>query len=331
MNAGGGLVDLSSVSTMNRSEYGAQDVGETSPQSRSVAEPARRDPPLHQKVGMLVSLSCAAGLGLGVHAQLYEDRFWQIAGVSVLVPMVLWWVGHWWVSRPYRHLAEQAERISKTGMRSALKHLPVGRRDEIGRIAQSLHAMGVHVTRSNLQTLTLRRTLDQRITSATRRATTELSRLVMQDALTGLGNRRFLDEHVGATFDAAEASGTDLACVMIDLDHFKRVNDTLGHEAGDHLLVFLGGLIRATTRPDDMAVRLGGDEFVLVMPGADQHRGKELMEQVRKLFVRQTRAMFPDVKELDISYGVSSLEADKPKDASALMRLADRRLYAMKH
>lgn len=285
---------------------------------------------MRHKVGLLVALACAAGLGLGVFAERFDGVFWRIAGCSVLVLWVLWWLAGWWVSRPYQRLADHAERLSRTGLTGALRLLPIGRRDEVGRIAKSLHTMGVAITRSHMEALSLRRTLDQRVVTATRRATVELSRLVMRDALTDLGNRRFLDEHLVPLFDSAKASDTDLACVMMDLDHFKLVNDTLGHEAGDHLLVFLAGLIRATSRHDDLAVRLGGDEFVLIMPGTDHERAEKVGQLVRKLFTRQAYTMFPNSRMLDISFGVSSLKADAPEDSSALMRLADKRLYAMK-
>jgi diguanylate cyclase (GGDEF)-like protein len=298
--------------------------------SHSAPEPVRQDPPLQHKLGLLVLLACASGLGLGVYAERFDGLFWRIAGCAVLVLAVLWWVGQWWVIQPYRRLADQAERVSRTGLTSSLRYLPVGRRDEVGRIAKALHTMGVSITRSHMETLSLRRTLDQRVVNATRRATTELSRLVMRDALTDLGNRRFLDENLDSLFTSAKNSDTDLACVMLDLDNFKLVNDTLGHEAGDHLLVFLGGMIRATSRQDDLAVRLGGDEFVLIMPGSDHNRAEQAAQLIRKLFTRQAYTMFPNSRTLDVSYGVSSLMADSPEDPGALMRLADQRLYKMK-
>lgn len=298
--------------------------------SRSPADPTRRDPPLQHKLALLVALGCVSGLGLGVYAEHYRELFWRIAGGVVVVLAALCWMGRWWVASPYRKLADQAERLSRTGLTSALRVLPVGRRDEVGRIAKALHAMGVAGTRSHMEALSLRRTLDQRVVSATRRATTELSRLVMRDALTDLGNRRFLDENLGRLFDSAGASGTDLACVMLDLDNFKLVNDTLGHEAGDHLLVFLAGLIRATSRHDDLAVRLGGDEFVLIMPGSDLARADQVAKLIRKLFTRQAYTMFPNSRMLDVSYGLSTLKSDRPADPGALMRLADQRLYEMK-
>ena len=291
----------------------------------------RNDPPMLQKMWLLVTVACVAGIGLGVYAERSVDMYWHIVGCSLIVLCVLWWVCQWWIVHPIKHLAEQTERISRTGLTSALRLLPVGRRDEVGRIAKAVHTMGVNVSRSHMETSALRRTLDQRVVKATRRATIELSRLVMRDALTNLGNRRFMDEQLKPLFDSSKESNTDLSCVMLDLDKFKQVNDTLGHEAGDHLLVFLGGLIRATCRHDDIAVRLGGDEFVVFMPGSDSDRARQAAEHIRKLFTRQAHTMFPNSQMLDVSYGVASLLADKPDNSCDLMRLADQRLYMMKH
>ncbi len=330
VKTGSVIADLQYVTTLSRSDKTPVVVPTDPPPSHSAPEPVRQDPPLQHKLGLLVSLACAAGLGLGVYAERFDGVFWRIAGCAVLVLMLLWWVGQWWVSQPYRKLADQAERVSRTGLTSALRYLPVGRRDELGRIAKALHTMGVSITRSHMEALSLRRTLDQRVVNATRRATTELSRLVMRDALTDLGNRRFLDENLGNLLTSAKDSDTDLACVMLDLDNFKLVNDTLGHEAGDHLLVFLGGLIRATSRHDDLAVRLGGDEFILIMPGSDRDRAEQAGQLIRKLFTRQAYTMFPNTRMLDVSYGVATLKADRPEDPSALMRLADKKLYKMK-
>lgn len=324
------MTDLPYVSTLTPSESPPVVTAADPPPSHSSAEPVRDDPPLQHKLSLLITVACFAGLGLGIFAERFDDMFWRFIGCAFFVMAVLWWVGLWWVSKPYHKLADQAERVSRTGLTSSLRSLPVGRRDEVGRIAKVLHAMGVSITRSHMEAQSLRRTLDQRVVNATRKATTELSRLVMRDALTDLGNRRFLEENLDSLFASAKESDTNLACVMMDLDKFKQVNDTLGHEAGDHLLVFLGGLIRATSRHDDLAVRLGGDEFVLVMPGSDYDRAEKAGQMIRKLFTRQAYTMFPNIQMLDLSYGIATLKGDRPDDPTELMRVADQRLYDMK-
>ncbi len=319
-----------SSTTIEPEQVQAPEASPRTHSSRTRTDPTRYDPPLQHKVGLLVTLACVGGFGLGIYAEHFDDAFWKFSGLLVLGMGVLWWLSGWWVSLPIKKLADQSERLSRTGLASTLRHLPVGRRDEIGRIAKSLHTMGVIATRSHMEARSLRSTLDQRVVNATKRATSDLKRLVMRDPLTDLGNRRFLNENLELLFESAKASGTDLICVMIDLDHFKRVNDQLGHEAGDHLLVFLAGLIRATSRHDDLAVRLGGDEFVLVMPGTDYARAAEIVAMIHKLFTRQAHTMFPNCKGLDLSYGIASLLSDDCPDTKTLLRTADQRLYASK-
>jgi len=298
---------------------------------RAKPDVARMDLPIHQKIVMVVALGCVGGFGFGVYAQRYDGAFWHLVVALMLGFFVLCWLTGWWIVAPIGKLSDQAERLSRTGLTSALKALPVGRSDEIGRIAKALHDMGVATTKGYLETQTLRRNMDHQIAVATRRATNELSRLVMCDALTDLNNRRFLDIKKADLFDQVNQSGQDLACVMIDLDNFKLINDTLGHEAGDHLLVFLAGLINAICRSEDLAIRLGGDEFLLLMPDTDPGKAAAVADMIGKHFTRQAHALFPEVKEIGLSFGISTHKADRCPDIRAMMRIADQRLYTAKN
>jgi diguanylate cyclase (GGDEF)-like protein len=305
-------------------------VGPASLIRRAAPDRARVDLPIQHRIGLVIALASVGGFALGVYAQRYNGVFWHLSGALILGLGVLWWLTGWWVVASIVKLADQAQRLSRTGLTSALKALPVGRSDEIGRIAQALHTLGVSSTKSYLEAQSLRRTMDQQITLATRKATNELNLLVMRDALTGLGNRRSLDDKKDSLFEHAARSGEELACVMFDLDHFKQINDTLGHEAGDHLLVFLGGLIKAVGRSEDLAIRLGGDEFLILMPGTDEREAEELAETIKKHFIRQANTLFPDIKMLGLSFGISSLGSDRSADLRTMMRVADRRLYGSK-
>ncbi len=164
-----------------------------------------------------------------------------------------------------------------------------------------------------------------------RRATAQLRRLALRDALTGLGNRRFLDMQLPKIVEAAEASETDVSAMVIDMDGFKQVNDRLGHDAGDELLVLVAGLLKACTRHDDLAVRMGGDEFVVLMPGCDARRACELADSIRMLFRQQSQVMLDRGGiTADLSAGVASLAEDDLSDGYALIKLADQRLYRAK-
>src|SRR6185503_17599282 len=96
----------------------------------------------------------------------------------------------------------------------------------------------------------------------------ETRRQATTDELTGLPNRRWFDGRLQAAIERARVRGDSLALLVIDLDHFKELNDTLGHHAGDRVLAQLGARIRTALRGDDHVARLGGDEFAVLLPGA---------------------------------------------------------------
>ena len=211
-----------------------------------------------------------------------------------------------------------------------LDELPTGDPGEAGRLARAVRELCVNRIRHHHDAKRLRRTLDHEVGHATRRATADLQRLAHGDPLTGLGNRRAMDERLPGLLARAEASGRDVACLLIDMDHFKRVNDTLGHAAGDELIRLLADLIGSLTRDGDLAVRLGGDEFVLFLPGADPERAERLAEQLRGLFRQQTRGRFDAEPRPSLSAGLASRRLDDAADGPALLEVADRRLYEAK-
>ena len=102
------------------------------------------------------------------------------------------------------------------------------------------------------------------------------------DPLTGLLNRRGLEERMQAEIARAAREGTPLGAVVFDLDHFKDVNDTHGHELGDRVLVWLGALLKEQARGVDVAARVGGEEFVVLLPRADQDAAATFAERVRR-------------------------------------------------
>ena len=104
-------------------------------------------------------------------------------------------------------------------------------------------------------------------------AENELWRLANHDALTGLANRVLFHERLTAALEAAETSGTSVSLLLLDLDDFKSVNDTLGHDAGDRLLGEAARRLTAKVRVTDTVARLGGDEFAIILVGADLDSG----------------------------------------------------------
>jgi diguanylate cyclase (GGDEF)-like protein len=147
-----------------------------------------------------------------------------------------------------------------------------------------------------------------------------LARVSRADPLTGCLNRRGLEERLGAEIDSATRSLGSFALVVLDLDEFKAVNDSLGHAAGDDLLRWVAGRAGETLRPMDSFGRLGGDEFAVIVPGAGTAEAREVAARVRNALAERVSA----------SIGVATFPADGT-DSDALHRHADADLYAAKH
>jgi diguanylate cyclase (GGDEF)-like protein len=141
------------------------------------------------------------------------------------------------------------------------------------------------------------------------------------DPLTGLLNRRGLEERMEAEIARAAREETPLGAVVFDLDHFKRVNDEHGHELGDRVLVWLGGLLKQQARGVDVTSRVGGEEFVVLLPDADDEAARVFAERVRVAVAESGRG-------LTISAGAASARA--PVDGQLLLAAADQALYAAK-
>lgn len=160
------------------------------------------------------------------------------------------------------------------------------------------------------------------LTEARRR----LSVLAATDPLTGLLNRRSFEERLAAEIAAATSSGRALSLAMLDLDHFKAVNDDHGHAAGDAVLREAAGRLRATLRRGDAIARIGGEEFAWIMPGATGAEAAAVCDRARAALTG--RAM-PPAGRLTVSIGVCDL-GPHARGAEELVRLADRALYRAK-
>lgn len=156
------------------------------------------------------------------------------------------------------------------------------------------------------------------------------SRLASEDALTALPNRRALDAWLPAAL-ARAAAGQPLALLLVDVDHFKRVNDRHGHALGDVVLRRLAGLLRARCRYDDLPVRLGGEEFVLALPATTLAQAVEAAQRLREtVAAHDWSAVVPGLR-VTVSIGVAASDASGTTLAGdSLLAAADRNLYAAK-
>jgi diguanylate cyclase (GGDEF)-like protein len=133
-----------------------------------------------------------------------------------------------------------------------------------------------------------------------------LRELALTDPLTGLANRRQLDTRLEEQLDKAFRSGHPISCLMLDVDHFKRFNDTFGHEAGDAVLREVGALLRSSVREPELAFRYGGEEFTLLLPGLDAERAAERAEELRgRLADLKTAHDGTDLGPITVSVGVA--------------------------
>jgi diguanylate cyclase (GGDEF)-like protein len=161
----------------------------------------------------------------------------------------------------------------------------------------------------------------------------ELAEEAVRDPLTGLHNRRHLDRALRADLASRPRTG-GLAVLVVDVDHFKSVNDRLGHAAGDRVLTAVAGTLAAAVRDGDTAARLGGEEFVLVLPGAGHAQALERAERVRRTVALARHAVDGGALGavelgVTVSIGVAVCPADGTT-ADALLAAADRALYAAK-
>ncbi len=152
----------------------------------------------------------------------------------------------------------------------------------------------------------------------------------IRDGLTGLFNRRYLDETLDRELSRAQREGYPIALVMIDIDFFKKLNDTYGHQAGDEMLKELGNLLLKGTRIADVPCRYGGEEFMLVLPNMSLAAATERAEAWRQSF-KALRVTFGQFElQTTISIGIAAFPGHG-KNRDDLIEAADRALYAAKH
>jgi diguanylate cyclase (GGDEF)-like protein len=160
-------------------------------------------------------------------------------------------------------------------------------------------------------------------------ANRKLHEAALTDSLTGLYNRRYALDQLDREWAGATRSGHSLACLLIDIDHFKRVNDTYGHDVGDHVLRATAGILRDTLRKSDVVCRLGGEEFVVVGPGLDRDRAVACAERLRASVEKQLIGVGSGTVRVTLSVGVA-VRGECTGSAAELLKAADQAVYAAK-
>ena len=157
-----------------------------------------------------------------------------------------------------------------------------------------------------------------------------LEEMALTDALTGLPNRRAIDVWAPRQLSAAARHDFDIWVVMADLDLFKKVNDTYGHDGGDTVLKSFSEILKANTRQSDMCARLGGEEFLVVITHSDKEGVETLVERIRGQFEKNRVKVGTATIAVTASFGISGFRGTKPTDFDALVVRADTAMYAAK-
>jgi two-component system cell cycle response regulator len=154
--------------------------------------------------------------------------------------------------------------------------------------------------------------------------------MALYDPLTGLNNRRFLERRLPAMIDAARQRGAPLTMMILDIDHFKRINDTYGHDAGDLVLKGFATELHQIVRGGDLVCRLGGEEFLVAMPGLDASHAARMAERARRTIENKEFLIGGAAGPVSITVSIGLADFRGEQDPTDLYRRADRALYLSK-
>ncbi len=198
----------------------------------------------------------------------------------------------------------------------------------------ALNGLFSQVSARNKELQSLNNSLEEKVQQRTEeliKLNTELESLSLTDSLTDMPNRRHAIQQLSLFWKESEINLKPITCLMIDIDYFKQINDTYGHDIGDLVLIELGLILKHSTRNDDLACRLGGDEFIVLCPQTDLNGGLYLADIIAKKFNQidiKANNISIDIKP-SLSIGVAE-KTPAMLDNEALLKVADEGTYKAK-
>lgn len=218
-----------------------------------------------------------------------------------------------------------------------IKLIDTDRSHVIGHLTREFNIICTELTRLRDDLDNSYKLLDKKVVYRTSKLSKVIGRLrktANTDCMTGLASRGYFDNFSKLLFEYALNSQTELACLMIDMDEFKSVNDNWGHKAGDNVIEFVGELLQVCTRRDDLVARYGGDEFVALLQGCPMEKAANIAETIRLHFAREVprfaNSATSDIAKPRLSIGIATLNENHPQTIEHLMRMADEALYKAK-
>ena len=196
--------------------------------------------------------------------------------------------------------------------------------EELSKLNLSYEMLLVELKQKNME--------EERLGQELREANRKLGEMSYRDGLTGLYNRRYLDDFLDMEMSRSKRYRRCFSLLMIDIDHFKKINDSYGHQVGDLVLKALSAAVVGTARETDIVARYGGEEFSVVLPETDMERALITAERFRKVVEGMDMAIASQTIKITISVGVASFTPQiKEITISRLMEMADRALYSAKN
>ncbi|ATD01192.1 MULTISPECIES: diguanylate cyclase [Pseudoalteromonas] len=231
------------------------------------------------------------------------------------------------ITQPVLSITEVAVMISEGDL---AKRIEFFSDDELGKLAQALNKMADRLINSNL-------ILEQKVkakTSELQDANTQLQKIAQTDVLTGLKNRRYFDNYVNTEWVRSARAGIEVSVLLIDIDFFKSVNDSQGHNVGDEYLIKVAQTLNERiSRTGDLVARYGGEEFAALLIGANKEQATTVANEICKMVeaLALPNALSKVSKYVTVSIGLCATSSTSKVDYISCLKAADEQLYKAKH